>query len=154
MRAIRLAGIACVSTVSLFLAQAGCDEKSNNAVKDAANSAADSAKDATAAVSEKAAEAFAAARDKAVESFGPQMEEAKTMLASFRSKLSSVAADQKPALESLLSGLDTQFKSVTDMLAQLKTSGASNWQDLSTKLGDALKKLMTGLNEAKTKFGM
>jgi len=105
-------------------------------------------------VSEKASEAYAAARDKAVESFGPRMEEANTMIASFRSKLSSVAAEQKPALESLVAGLETQFKSVTDMLAQLKSSGADNWQDLSTKLGDALKKLMNGLNEAKAKLGM
>jgi len=148
MRLITIAG--CVLVVAL----AGCDEKSNNAVKDAANSAASSAKDATAAVSEKAAEAFAAARDKAVESFGPQIEEAKTMLASFKDKLASAPADQKPAMESMLGGLDTQFKSVTDMLGQLKTAGADNWQELSGNLGDAVKKLMAGLSDAKSKFGM
>jgi len=154
MRFETVAGLVIASAFSLVLTVSGCDEKSTNSAKDAANSAAASAKDATAAMTDRASQAIAAARDKAVESFGPQIDQARSMLDSFKGKIASASVDQKPALESVWGGLDTQFTSVTDLLNQLKNAGSDNWRDISAKLGNALTKLTGQLNDAKSQFGM
>ncbi len=143
---------------------AGCEEKSPTAGSGTTGSssvpgkAVDAAKGVAGAVADKSKEAAAVAdgamggaKDAVVAGFNTALEGVKGTIDQLKAKIPGVSAENKDALNSAISGLESKFTAAKNKIADLKnaTGDFSGLKDEITSMIDGLK---TAAKDAASKF--